>query len=156
MYAIQAVQDPKRIDVTMNGALDAGEIVRCISQAAALAEAGTIHQVCADVSSAEPCGLDHSLVIAALRSRASQDIQIAVIASERAARITQKILTRAGFEDDQARIFTVRAEAEAWLGRVRRSASLAGTDRRHMDLATTLLSGSKTAPVKTAQRKSVA
>jgi len=140
----------------MDGVLDAGEIVRCISQVSALAEAGRIRRVCADISAAEPCGLDHRLIIAALRSRASMNVRVAVIASMRAVRVTQKILTRSGLEDDQARSFVTRDEAEAWLELGPQSAELPATDRRHVDLAATLLTGSKAARDEAARRKSVA
>lgn len=156
MYAIQARQALQRIDVTMDGVLDARELVRCISQASALAEAGSIRRVCADLSNAEPCGLDHGLIVAALRSRATINIRVAVIAAQRAARISQRILTRSGLSEDQAQVFAARDEAEAWLGIGRRGTELAATDRRHVDLAATLLTGAKGKQEEKAPRTSVA
>jgi hypothetical protein len=156
MYAIQACPDPEHIEVKLSGILDAGEMVRCISQASALAEAGSIRRVCADLSEAESCGLDQGLIIAALQARRLIDVKVAVVTSERMARISQRTLTRAGLDEDQARTFATNAEAIAWLGLGQTKSDLAATDRRHVNHVGMLIRDAKRKPVKKVRRKSVA
>ena len=115
MYAIRANSELAIIEVVIDGVLDATELVRCISQAWALSEAGLVSGVLADIRGTERCGLDQGLVVAALQSRATLDIKLAVAPSERVAQITQRLLKRAGLAADQARAFKSPESAGQWL-----------------------------------------
>ena len=156
MYAIQACADPARIEVALTGILEAPEVVRCISQASALAEAGSVRRICVDLTSSIPGEVDQALVVAALRSNAVDEIKLAVIASGRVARMSQLVLTHAGLRPRAARLFSNRRDAEQWLGYRAPSGELAATDRRHVDHAAALLAGAKSEPVAKITRTSVA
>ncbi len=155
MYSIRACTDPAHLEVVVDGVLDAAELVRCISQVSALAEAGDAKKIRADFTDSDGCELDRGLVVATLQARVRPEIMLAIVAPNAMARGAQLLLRRVGWSEYQARTFATPDEAGSWL-RLNAPSSLTETDLRHVDHAAALLAPSDGASPKKADRKSVA
>ena len=71
MYAIRALIEPNRIEITLDGTVDDAELAQCVAGAATLAEAGSIGIAMADIRLAQFEGLEWDLAVALLATKGS-------------------------------------------------------------------------------------
>lgn len=115
MYSIRVTPE-SRLLVTAWGRLTAEEAMRMVSQGLALAEAGAITEVLADVREVERAPGQWMVIAALLGHGAREPMKLAVVAQPRQASVVQRIVRYAGLRRRATVVFD-EATAMAWLSR---------------------------------------
>lgn len=132
MYAIRASDESDLLEAVFSGSASLDEILRAVSQAFSLAEAGGIVRAICDVRDIE-AGLTQSslpLIAAAFTVRFSAGQRVAVLCTPEQLPFTRRFARFARIGEELG-VFTRRSDAEEWLARTppRR---LSETVLRHM------------------------
>lgn len=135
MYAIRVQVEEGRLAVRASGQVGPEEALRAVSQAFALAQAGSITRATCDLSAVEGGSSGIVVLGAAFASRVQPSQQVAIVCAQRQVALCRRLARLSGFGDNVG-LFTREQDAVTWLGNTRRPQELSGAARRHFATGT--------------------
>ena len=125
MYVIRA-PGPNALEVTFSGRVTSAEGLRAISQAFALADAGSVRTALCDLSEVERGPGNYLELAVALATRIRPGMRIAFVAGRGQRPFVRRLARFSGIQQGLG-LFERRAEAERWLREAGTRASLSRT-----------------------------
>lgn len=131
MYAIRVRAEEAVVEVVVSGRPGPEEAMRAVSQAFALAEAGSISRALCDLIAVGRDAPGIAVLGATLVARIGPDQRVAVVCAKTQLAFCRRLARRTGFGDNLG-IFTREADARAWLTAPSGHGTLSGPARRHL------------------------
>lgn len=113
MYSIRVRPGNQVVEASLSDAVPTSEALRAVSQTLALAEAGQIHRILADISEMQDTA-DWPVVAAALRERLTPPLRLAIVCTATQLLTVRRFATRTSARSNLG-VFTRATDAEAWL-----------------------------------------
>ncbi len=133
MYAIRVDTSHGLLQIELSGRLVTSEALRAMSQAFAIAEAGSLTTAICDVRNLHRGPAGSMVVAAALAVRFQPRLRLAFVAHESQTRFLGRVLRFSGIREG-IRVFGQRDVAETWLlPSVRAARRTSSTERRHAE-----------------------
>lgn len=130
MYIIRSLAAPQRLEITVSGRVDERELLRLISQSAAMAEADGSQYVFCDLDGLTSAPEDIYPIAAALAVVQAPILRIAVVAPPETDDMVGA-LTRGSGTAHGVRIFRTQRQAMAWLQHCADATARSSTALRH-------------------------